>query len=302
VRGDRPHISVLAGSIGEAFAGVHLRHFVDGTCGAGGHSRLVALQHPELERLIALDKDREALAIAKETLEQWRELVTYVHSDYRDLESVLESEGLATVDGVLLDLGVSSMQLDTPSRGFSFQHDGPLDMRMDQSSGLSAADIVNTWSEEELTQLFRMGEERCAKKCARAIVERRSVRPFSTTLDLAEVVRPHAFKRGKIHPATRLFQALRIEVNGELEGLKEVLGQIANCLSPGGRAAIISFHSLEDRLVKHFIKERAAKRAYGEVRNVDIIEITRKPITASEEEVRQNPRARSAKLRVFEKI
>lgn len=293
---------MLADSVGEAFAGVHIRYFVDGTCGAGGHSRLVALQHPELKRLIALDKDREAFAVARESLAQWKELVTFVHSDYRDLRSVLNREGLATVDGVLLDLGVSSMQLDTPSRGFSFQRDGPLDMRMDQSGGHSAADIVNTWSEGRLVELFRFGEERCAKQCARAIVERRAERPFVTTLDLAEVVCRHAFKRGKIHPATRLFQALRIEVNQELEGLKEVLGQIAEVLRPGGRAAIIAFHSLEDRLVKHFIKERAAKRAYGQVRDVDIKEITRKPQVASAEEIKRNPRARSAKLRIFEKL
>lgn len=295
----------MAGEVGEAFAGVQLRCFVDGTCGAGGHSRLIASQHPELERLIAMDRDADALELTRERLSEFESLLTLVHSDYRHLRAALEAEvfgGAGAVNGLLLDLGVSSMQLDTPERGFSFQRDGPLDMRMDQSVGGTAADIVNNWSEERLIELFRFGEEPFAKRSARVICERRQKEPFTRTLDLAEVVGAVAFRKGRIHPATRIFQALRMEVNGEIDGLKEVLEQIVDLLETGGRAAIISFHSLEDRVVKHFIKERARRRAYGEVREVDILEVNRRPITASDEEIAKNPRARSAKLRIFEKL
>lgn len=292
----------MAREVEEAFAGVQLRLFVDGTCGVGGHSKLIAKSHAELERLIALDKDASALQLARENLGEFGALVTFVHSDFCAMQKRLEEMGIASVSGVLLDLGVSSIQLDRAERGFSFQRDGPLDMRMNSESETSAADIVNNWSEEELAELFRFGEEPFAKRCARVICERRCIEPFLRTRDLSEVVEKVAFRNRRIHPATRIFQALRIEVNGELDALRSVLEQVAELLEPKGRAAIISFHSLEDRIVKHFIKERARRRAYGEVRDVDIIEISRKPITPSLEEINRNPRSRSAKLRVFEKI
>lgn len=293
---------MLASEVEEAFAGVQLDVFVDGTCGAGGHARIIAEHHPELSRLIALDKDASALKIAEGVLEAFRARLTFVQGDFADLEEILEQQGVPAISGIVLDLGVSSMQLDRADRGFSFRQDGPLDMRMDQTSELTAADIVNTWSQEELTALLREGGERFAGRCARVICERRRERPFERTLDLAELVRPVAYKRGKIHPATCLFQALRIAVNGELDGLESVLKQIVRCLKPGGRAAIISFHSLEDRRVKHFVKDRSKKVAYGEAFTPELIDVTRRPVVPSEEEMASNPRARSAKLRIFEKL
>jgi 16S rRNA (cytosine1402-N4)-methyltransferase len=270
--------------------------FVDCTVGLGGHSR--ALLSAGAERLIGLDRDQSALAIARDVLAPFGERVDLVHADYRDLDRVLDARGIATVAGALADLGVSSMQFDAEGRGFSFRRDEPLDMRMDQSSGESAADLLRTADEEEIANaIFQFGEERYSRRIARGIVMARRDAAIDTTGRLATIVRSAIPHRGhqRIDPATRTFQALRIWVNRELDGLDVFLGRAAGRLLAGARLAVITFHSLEDRVVKHAF--RALEASGGALRVV-----TKRPLTPADEEVARNPRARSAKLRAIERF
>ena len=269
--------------------------FVDCTLGLGGHAR--ALLEAGATRLIGLDRDRHALARAEETLSPWRERIDLVHSDYRALDEVLDARHIAVVDGALADLGVSSMQFDAPGRGFSFQRDEPLDMRMDQSAGDTAADLVARSSERELADaIFQYGEERFSRRIARAIVDARRETPVATTGRLASIVRRAIPRRGfaRIDPATRTFQALRIWVNRELEGLDRFLEAAVRRLRAGARLVVITFHSLEDRIVKHTLRALASGDAGVRV-------LTKRPIVPSDEEITRNPRARSAKLRAAER-
>jgi 16S rRNA (cytosine1402-N4)-methyltransferase len=263
---------------------------VDGTVGAGGHAAALAKGVEPNGRVIGLDRDTQMLALAAE---RTRELpVTLVHAAYSDVDDVLAAHGVAAADGVLLDLGLSSDQLRWTHRGFSFASAGPLDMRFDPDAGESAADLVNSLSADALAQLFfEYGEERHSRRIARRIVETRRITPITTTERLAEIVRRSIpGKWGPIDPATRVFQALRIAVNEELSHLDLVLQKLPELLRPGGRAAIISFQSLEDRRVKHAFRDDPRWSV-----------LTRKPVTASAEEIASNPRARSAKLRVAER-
>jgi 16S rRNA (cytosine1402-N4)-methyltransferase len=270
--------------------------FVDCTVGLGGHAR--ALLEAGATRLIGLDRDRDALDLARETLAPWSDRVELVHADYRSLGDVLDRREVRLVDGTLADLGVSSLQFDAPGRGFSFQRDEPLDMRMDRSEGDTAADLVARASERELADaIFTYGEERFSRRIARAIVEARVESPVATTGRLATIVRRAVPRRGfmRIDPATRTFQALRIWVNRELEGLDRFVEAAAARLAVAARLVIITFHSLEDRIVKHTL--RALDRGGAGVKV-----LTKKPLVPGDEEVGRNPRARSAKLRGVERI
>ena len=270
--------------------------FVDCTVGLGGHTR--ALLEAGATRVIGLDRDLDALAQARETLAPWRDRIELVHADYRTLADVLDSRHIATVDGALADLGVSSLQFDAPGRGFSFQRDEPLDMRMDRSAGETAADLVARSTERELADaIFQYGEERFSRRIARAIVDARRETPVATTGRLASIVRRAIPRRGpvRIDPATRTFQALRIWVNRELDGLDRFLETAAARLRAGARLVVITFHSLEDRIVKHTLR-RLEQRSAG------VKVLTKKPLVPRDEEVERNPRARSAKLRAAERI
>lgn len=270
--------------------------FVDCTVGLGGHSR--ALLEAGVPRLIGLDRDPSALRLAAAALAPWTGQVELVHADYRQLGAVLDARGAAQVDGVLADLGVSSMQFDEAGRGFSFRRDEPLDMRMDQTAGPTAADLLAGVEEQELADvIYQFGEERFSRRIARGVVEARRLAPVTTTGQLAQIVRRAVPRKGyqRIDPATRTFQALRIWVNRELEGLDAFLIEASRRLRAGARLAVITFHSLEDRIVKHTFRALAA----GE----DALRVlTRKPVTPAAEEVARNPRARSAKLRAIERL
>jgi 16S rRNA (cytosine1402-N4)-methyltransferase len=271
--------------------------FLDCTVGLGGHTR--ALLERGASRVIGLDRDPQALERAAATLEPWRARVDLVHTDYRRLDEVLDERGVKLVDGALADLGVSSMQLDAEGRGFSFQRDEPLDMRMDRTSGATAADLLASSREEEIADaIYGYGEERFSRRIARAIVRARDEAPVDTTGRLATIVRRAVPHRGyqRIDPATRTFQGLRIWVNRELEGLDRFVERLAARLAVGARLVIISFHSLEDRIVKHTLRalEKSATSA------VKIL--TKKPVVAGDEELERNPRARSAKLRAAERV
>lgn len=289
------HIPVLLDAV---LAGLEPRaggRYIDGTVGGGGHAAAILTAAPET-RLLGIDRDPAALAAAGERLAEFGERVTLVRGTFRDLARLASLAGFTQVQGILLDLGVSSHQLDTAERGFSFQVSAPLDMRLDPQASLTAAELVNELPEQELADLiFRYGEERASRRIARAIVAARRRASLTTTDELAALIsRAMGGQRGKIHPATRTFQALRIAVNDELASLEDALPQIIDLLAVDGRAAIISFHSLEDRIVKHFFRAAAAT---GQVRLV-----TRKPIEAEADEQRANPRSRSAKLRVAERL
>jgi 16S rRNA (cytosine1402-N4)-methyltransferase len=270
--------------------------FVDCTVGLGGHAR--AVLEAGASRLLGLDRDTDALARAAESLAAWRDRVELVHADYRELSRVLDARGVDLVDGVLADLGVSSMQFDAEGRGFSFRRDESLDMRMDQTQGPTAADLLAEVDEEELANvIYQYGEERFSRRIARGIVEARRSAPIATTGELARVVRRAVPRKGyqRIDPATRTFQALRIWVNRELEGLDLFLTEASRRLRAGARLAVITFHSLEDRIVKHVFRALAAGEAALRV-------LTRKPVVPGEAEVARNPRARSAKLRAIERL
>jgi 16S rRNA (cytosine1402-N4)-methyltransferase len=261
--------------------------YVDGTLGLGGHAAEVLRRSAPDGRLLGTDKDGETLERAKDNLASFGDRVRFVQADFREVPSLL---GGHRADGMLLDLGVSSVQLDTAERGFSFQADGPLDMRMDRSQGVTAAEVVNRTRERELADLiYGYGEERASRPIARAIVRARERGPIRTTAELAEVVRRAAPRsRPGLHPATRTFQALRIHVNRELEGLSAALESLAECLAPGGRLVVLAFHSLEDRQVKQTFRGLAAR---------GFRLLTKKPLRPADAELRENPRSRSARLR-----
>jgi 16S rRNA (cytosine1402-N4)-methyltransferase len=319
------HIPVL---LNEVLAGLQCEHgglFVDGTVGCGGHTRAILEQHPA-NRVLGIDRDQAALAIAAEVLAPFGTRVVLVHQRYENLVQVVRQaypEEFAAnaeqgfLQGILLDLGISSLQIDTPERGFSFQTEGWLDMRMDRdgvggTAGRTAYDVVNTYSAEQLADIFfQYGEERFARRIVRRIIETRRQQPIETTTQLAALVQqavPKRYPPPSIHPATRVFQALRIEVNAELRELAKTLEHAVELLRVGGRICVISFHSLEDRIVKHTFA-RLAKGCIcppkfpqcvcGKQPSLTII--SRKPIMAADEEQTQNPRARSAKLRIAEK-
>ena len=306
------HQSVLLMPAVEALAIRPDGIYLDGTLGGAGHSYEIA-SRLTTGRLIGLDRDEVALAAARERLKPFSDRVTLVHSNFQALSAVLDDLGIAKVDGMLFDLGVSSPQLDDKERGFSYMADAPLDMRMDRSEGLTAYDVVNTYDQESIKRiLYTYGEERYAPKIAAAIVKRRAEKPIETTLELAEIIRaamPPQALREKQHPAKRSFQAIRIAVNDELTAVERMLASAIDRLNPGGRLAVITFHSLEDRLVKSAMQE-AAKGCIcpkefpvcvcGRTPKVKIL--TRHPIVADEAELAENPRARSAKLRVAERI
>ena len=313
--GELPHRPVLYQEIIHALRPRRGGFYVDGTVGAGGHAwGILSASGPD-GRLLGLDVDPQALAIARERLAEFGERAILVHASYTQMLEELAALGWAKVQGILLDLGVSSMQIDTPERGFSFYADAPLDMRFDPSADLTAADLVNHLSEAELSDLlFKYGEERQARKIARAIVQSR---PLTTTRQLAELVektagrasRGRSGQKSRLHPATLTFQALRIAVNRELESIEVALPQAVEALESGGRLAVIAFHSLEDRIVKQFFRQESRDCICPPEQPVctcghqaSILEVTRKPIKASAEEAEINPRARSARLRVAEKL
>ena len=306
------HISVL---LEECLEGLDIKPdgiYVDGTLGGAGHSSQIA-KRLTTGRLIGIDRDPVALKAAGERLAPYADRVTLVHSNFCEIAQVLKDLQIDGVDGILLDLGVSSPQLDDSSRGFSYMADAPLDMRMNNEDALSAYDVVNFWSYEELKRiLFDYGEERYAPKIASAICKKREEKPIATTLELVDVIRsamPAQALREKQHPAKRSFQAIRIAVNDELGSVEKVMKDAIPCLNPGGRLAVITFHSLEDRIVKTAMAN-AAKGCTcppsfpvcvcGKKPQVQLV--TRKPIVSAEEELERNPRARSAKLRVCEKV
>jgi 16S rRNA (cytosine1402-N4)-methyltransferase len=270
--------------------------FVDCTVGLGGHARV--LLEAGASKLLGLDRDPEALKIARERLEGFGDRVELVHADYRELGRVLDDRGVPGVDGALADLGVSSMQLDGEGRGFSFRRDEPLDMRMDQSQGPTAADLLDQVGEEELANLiFEYGEERYSRRIARAIVEARGRGSITTTGQLAQIVRRAVPRRGyqRIDPATRTFQAIRIWVNRELDQLEAFVVEACSRLLAGARFAVITFHSLEDRIVKHAFRALAQGRMALKI-------LTKRPIVPGDTEIDRNPRARSAKLRAVERL
>jgi len=304
------HFPVL---LEEVLDGLNVRQggvYLDGTLGAGGHAEALLSRHPDI-RLVGMDRDPAALALAGGRLASFGDRLLLVHNDFRFLDEALDEAGLDSVDGILLDLGVSSMQLDEADRGFSFTHDGPLDMRMDPEGEEPASALVNEMEPGELANLlYRYGEERRSRAIARAIARERDVAPIETTARLASIVAavPGMGRMRNIHPATRTFQALRIAVNDELSAIEEAVPAGVERLAPGGRMAVISFHSLEDRIVKRGFRElqrpcrcpkempecRCGLVSAGKV-------ITRRPIIPTEEEAELNPRSRSAKLRIFEK-
>lgn len=306
------HVSVL---LQECLEGLNIRPegiYVDGTLGGAGHSSRIA-QRLTTGRLIGIDRDPVALAAAGERLKPWKDRVTLVHSNFCEIKQVLSDLQIPGVDGILLDLGVSSPQLDDGQRGFSYMADAPLDMRMNGEDVLTAREVVNTWPQEELKRiLYTYGEERYAPQIAAAICRRREEAPIETTLELVDIIRsamPAAALREKQHPAKRSFQAIRIAVNDELGSVEKVMADAIPLLNPGGRLAVITFHSLEDRIVKNAMAE-AAKGCTcppnfpvcvcGKKPRVKLI--SRKPIVSGAAELAENPRARSAKLRVCEKL
>jgi 16S rRNA (cytosine1402-N4)-methyltransferase len=282
--------------------------YVDCTLGAGGHARGILEACAPDGLLLGLDVDPQALALSRETLAPYERRVRLAQASYVTLTERLRAVSWDAADGILLDLGASSMQFDSPSRGFSFLRDGPLDMRFDPNSPRTAADLVNTLDEKELADLiYRFGEDRDARRIARLIIQRR---PLRSTRELAAVIESVSPRKGsRVSPATRTFQALRIAVNDELSAIEKVLPQALSALKRGGRLAVISFHSLEDRIVKDFFREQSKdivnppyERIYETERAAIVKLISKKPITPTDEEVANNPRARSAKLRIVEKL
>ncbi len=306
------HISVLKEETIESLNIKPDGIYVDGTLGGGGHSLEICKKLGNKGRLIGIDQDMDAIRAATERLKDYEDKVTIVHSNYKDIDSVLRGLSIDGVDGILLDLGVSSYQLDNAERGFTYREDTPLDMRMDQSNLLTAGDIVNNYSEQELFRVIKeYGEDGFAKNIAKHIVKARQLKPIETTGQLNEIIRaaiPAKVRQGQGHPSKKTFQAIRIELNKELEVLDSSLDKMIELLNPGGRLSVITFHSLEDRIVKNIFRRNmnpctcppefpvcvCGKKATGKV-------ITRKPITPGEEELENNKRAKSSKLRVFEK-
>lgn len=309
---DFSHKSVL---LKETIEGLNVRKgkiYLDGTLGGAGHSYEILKKLDGTGLLIGIDQDEEALKAAREKLSDFKN-VEFFNLNYIDFEKALDELGIDKIDGVLLDIGVSSYQFDNPERGFSYRFDAPLDMRMDQNLEISAKEIVNTYSESEITQIIKdFGEEKWASRISKFIVEERKNNSINTTFDLVEIIKnaiPASARRNGPHPAKRTFQALRIEVNKELDVLKNSIDKFVNRLNPGGRIAIITFHSLEDRIVKNSFKylekdcicpPTSPICTCDKKREIKII--TRKPITASEDELKENNRSHSAKLRIAEKL
>lgn len=309
---DFKHVSVL---LNETIAGLNIKPdgiYVDGTLGGGGHACEVLKRLSPKGRFVGIDQDGEALKAAGERLKEFGEQVTLVRDNYCEIERVLNDLEIEKVDGIVLDLGVSSYQLDNLERGFSYKSDAPLDMRMDTRQTLTAADVVNTYSENELFKIIRdYGEDKFAKNIAKHIVLARADKPFETTKELSDVIKraiPMKFQAKGGHPAKKTFQAIRIEVNRELMVLKESIDKMIERLNPGGRICIITFHSLEDRIVKMKFRENenpctcpsnfpvcvCGKKSKGKV-------VTKKPIIPSDDEIEENKRAKSSKLRIFER-
>ena len=284
------HISVLPRECLELLQPERGGLFVDATLGLGGHTQLLLTAPGKKRTIVGIDQDAQALELAREVL---GDTITYIHGNFAHLDVLLKENGITQVDGILMDLGISSFQIDTPERGFSFQNNGPLDMRMNEEDMTTASTIVNTWPEYQLAKLFfEYGEERLSRRIAKAIVEDRKAKPFTDTHSLAELIvrlYPALLRYKHPHPATRVFQALRIAVNQELYSLGDGLAAAFTLLAPGGVLAVISFHSLEDRIVKHTFRAQLEKGGF-EV-------LTKKPLIASPEENAENPRSRSAKLR-----
>jgi len=307
------HVSVL---LSECIEGLNIRDgytYVDCTTGGGGHSLEIAKRLGENSRLICFDRDTDALAAAKARLADYLEKITFVHENYSELGQVLDTLGIDNLGGVLMDLGCSSFQFDTPERGFSYQHDAPLDMRMDQSAPLHAGAVINTYSEAELRRIiYEYGEERFAPRIAAKIVSAREKKAIETTRELSELIKSAIPKQSRLdgpHPAKRTFQAIRIEVNAELSAISPAIEAAISHMKPTGRTAIISFHSLEDRAVKQTYANLSSgctcPRDFpvcvcGKSPNIEIL--TKKPILPSAEELSVNPRSRSAKLRIAEKL
>lgn len=306
------HASVLLQELLQFFHQQPLHYFVDATLGAGGHSEAFLKEHPEIKLLIGIDQDPIAREIARQRLSPWNDRVRIITGNFSKLDQYLSSLEIDDIDGIIFDLGVSSMQFDIPEKGFSFMRNGPLDMRMDPSQSLTAEEIINTWSEAEIGRIFRdYGEEKRWRAAAQAIIAARNQKAITTTFELASALsyalRPHPFKK-EIHPLTLVFQALRIAVNGELEALEFILPIAIEKLKKGGRLGVISFHSLEDRIVKNAMRFAASDKMntsgigglfLDKDPTVDIL--TKKPIIPTTEEIDRNPRSRSAKLRVVEK-
>jgi len=306
------HVSVL---LNECIENLNIKPdglYLDGTLGLGGHSYQIA-SRLTTGRLICIDRDKSAIERSSERLAPFADIISFVHGNFCDAAEILDNLGIEAVDGMLFDLGVSSPQLDETERGFSYMSDAPLDMRMDESESLSAWFVVNKWPEEKLRRiLYDFGEERYAPRIATAIIEKRQIKSIDTTLELVDVIKgamPAAALREKQHPAKRSFQAIRIAVNDELEAISELMSCAADHLAPGGRLAVISFHSLEDRIIKNSFQSRergcTCPREFpvctcGFVQTLK--SVTRKPILPSARELDENPRSRSAKLRVAERV
>lgn len=274
--------------------------YLDCTVGYSGHAERILEASGSSSRLIGLDRDAVAIAASRDRLARFGNRVLLIHGHFADLKQHLAASGIGQVDGILFDLGVSSPQLDEPARGFSFQGDGPLDMRMDQSRDGTAADLINRWPEAQLADaIFQFGEERFSRRIARAIVSARERRPLATTKELVSVIEgavPAKYRHGRLHCATRTFQALRIAVNQELDCLDPALRDAVDVLSPGGRLCVISFHSLEDRIVKHTFRALSGKD------DPSLMVLTKKPQVPTREESDRNPRSRSAKLRAAQRV
>lgn len=306
------HVSVL---LNETIDSLNIKPdgiYADGTLGGGGHSFEIASKLNPEGVLIGIDRDTEALKAASQRLGQFTN-VKYVHNNFSDIKNILKQEDIPSLDGAVIDLGVSSYQLDNGDRGFSYMQDAPLDMRMDQSAPFSAYDVVNTYSQEELSRIFfEYGEEKFSKKIAGIIVKQRETKPIETTLELVDIIKkaiPEKLRQKGSHPAKRVFQAIRIEVNSELEPLKKSITDFFDCLAPGGRLAIITFHSLEDRIVKQTFKSFTVGCTCPKDFPVCVCQgkprgklVTTKPILPSAEELTYNSRSKSAKLRVCEKL
>ncbi len=300
-----PHRSVLLNEICDLFKTSHLNTFIDGTLGAGGHAEMILKTHPEINHFFGFDQDPNALELASSRLAPWKDKITLIQANFADFDAYVPA-----FDGMLLDLGVSSMQLDQAEKGFSFSKEGPLDMRMNPSQSLTAKEICNTWSQEALERIFRdYGEEKKYRRAAYAICKAREKGPIETTTELKAILEPYLYDKKKgINPVTLVFQALRIAVNRELEVIETLLPKALQRLNPKGRLAIISFHSLEDRLVKQAFRQAASDKVntkgLGGVfleKEPLVIDLLKRPLIAKEEEVEDNPRSRSAKLRAVEK-
>ena len=306
------HISVL---FGESIAALNIKSggiYVDGTLGGGGHSHGI-LSADDNAEVIGIDRDIEAIAAAKERLRRFSDRVTIVNRNFSEIKDILQELGISGIDGAILDLGVSSYQLDNPERGFSYMKDAPLDMRMSQTASKTAYDVINSYSCEELTRIFyEYGEEKWSKRIAEFICEKRKEKPFNTTSELVDVIKAAIPKKARLdggHPAKRVFQAVRIEVNEELSVLSEAVKDFVSSLKSGGRIAIITFHSLEDRIVKQTFGELARGCICPKEfpvcmcgRKPEIKIISKKPVLPTYEETENNPRSKSAKLRIAEKL